>query len=158
MCASTHRPSGDEYHLIWSSASGDVTFGTLRGIRGLQWPGHSLIWCARHPTMPHVAISVHTNNSGHVLFCQEICFFRLFLVSGRMNCDVDACFRFGRTKSILWLQSLVFSFIQCVFITHPVLVSYSPSSRCLSNDTRGKFRTIYCSNECMDTMLWDSSI
>jgi len=31
-------------------------------------------------------------------------------------------FRFGRTKSIQWLQSLFFSFLQCVFITHPILV------------------------------------
>ena len=30
---------------------------------------------------------------------------------------------FGRTKSILWLQSLFFAFLQCAFITHPILVS-----------------------------------
>ena len=29
---------------------------------------------------------------------------------------------FGRTKSIMWVQSLFFSFLQCVFITHPVAI------------------------------------
>ena len=29
---------------------------------------------------------------------------------------------FGKTKSILWLQSLFFSFLQCVFITHPAVI------------------------------------
>ena len=60
MCECCHRPSVHEYLLIWSSASDDVTFGTLRGIRDMQLPGYTLIWCARHPTMPRVAISVDT--------------------------------------------------------------------------------------------------
>ena len=31
----------------------------LRVICILQLPGYTLIWCARHPTMPHFAISVY---------------------------------------------------------------------------------------------------
>jgi hypothetical protein len=31
-------------------------------------------------------------------------------------------FQFGRMKSLMWLQSLFFSFIQCAFITHPFLI------------------------------------
>ncbi|XP_064648391.1 polycystin-1-like protein 1 isoform X2 [Lineus longissimus] len=31
-------------------------------------------------------------------------------------------FRFGRTKSIQWLQSLFFSFMMCMFITHPIVI------------------------------------
>ena len=60
MFACCHRPSVHEYLLIWSSASDDVTFGTLRVICIPQLLGYTLIWCARHPTMPHVAISADT--------------------------------------------------------------------------------------------------
>ncbi|CAH1789073.1 unnamed protein product [Owenia fusiformis] len=30
--------------------------------------------------------------------------------------------KFGRTKSIMWLQSLYFSVVQCIFISHPLLI------------------------------------
>ena len=76
MFACCHRPSVHEYLLIWSSASDDVTFGTLRVICILQLPGYTLIWCTRHPTMPHVAISADTKmaskqTSSDQLVCQK---------------------------------------------------------------------------------------
>ncbi|KAL3831269.1 hypothetical protein ACJMK2_023042, partial [Sinanodonta woodiana] len=33
-------------------------------------------------------------------------------------------YRFGPQKSVMWLQSLYFSFLVCVFITHPLLIMF----------------------------------
>ncbi|RUS75939.1 hypothetical protein EGW08_016304 [Elysia chlorotica] len=33
-------------------------------------------------------------------------------------------FRFGHTKSVMWIQSVYFSFIVCIFIVHPMLILF----------------------------------
>ncbi|KAK2159449.1 hypothetical protein LSH36_153g04090 [Paralvinella palmiformis] len=46
------------------------------------------------------------------------------VIAGCASITILYGFRFGRTKSIQWLQSLFFSFLQCVFITHPILIFF----------------------------------
>lgn len=91
------------------------------------------IWVCRQPPIHICILNLYDNfKTFWAIIVQEMglressCFMVLnttWFRFGYMKSVV--CFRFGRTKSILWLQSLIFSFIQCVFITHPFLVSLS---------------------------------
>lgn len=65
---------------------------------------------------------------------------RYYNVSTTVSC------RFGQKKSLLWLQSLFFSFIQCVFITHPILVSQSVNACLLDQKTYRETRSVALSS------------
>lgn len=93
----------------------------------LNFNSWSLIYDSDMIRMLQKDISFHPINSAYysmyriTLICHMFCISIYYLCFHYRLCRLYC--RFSQAQSILWLQSVFFSFLQCIFISHPIIVN-----------------------------------